>query len=193
RQVANLARSVASALDVDTVLRQVVEAVLSLRPRAFCVVRLVDLERGGYRLAAKGGVHEDETDENLAQIIPFGRGVTHAVAQSGQPVLLPDALGDPRLVGGMWREEHGLKAYYGVPISAGGELMGVVGVALSETAPPTAEEREIVDLLASHAAVAIGNARLFAESETRRRTAEALAEVWRFLSETFDVVALGQR
>ena len=54
RQVANLARSVASALDVDTVLRQVVEAVLSLRPRAFCVVRLVDLERGGYRLAAKG-------------------------------------------------------------------------------------------------------------------------------------------
>jgi GAF domain-containing protein len=93
----------------------------------------------------------------------------------------------------MWHEERGLKVYYGVPISAGGELMGVLNVALSETAPPTAEEREIVDLLASHAAVAIGNARLFAESETRRRTAEALAEVWRFLSETFDVVALGQR
>jgi GAF domain-containing protein len=194
RQVANLARSVASALDVDTVLRQVVEAVLSLRPRAFCVVRLVDVERGGYRLAAKGGADEDETDvESVVEVIPFGRGMTHAVAQSGQPVLLPDALGDPRLVSAMWHEERGLKIYYGVPISAGGELMGVLNVALSETAPPTAEEREIVDLLASHAAVAIGNARLFAESETRRRTAEALAEVWRFLSETFDVAALGQR
>ena len=194
RQVANLARSVASALDVDTVLRQVVEAVLSLRPRAFCVVRLVDMERGGYRLAAKGGVHEDVADvESVDEFIPFGRGVTHVVAQSGQPVMLPDALGDPRLVSAMWREERGLKVYYGVPISAGGELMGVLSVALSETAPPTAEEREIVDLLASHAAVAIGNARLFAESETRRRTAEALAEVWRFLSETFDVAALGQR
>ncbi|HVC64508.1 MAG TPA: GAF domain-containing protein, partial [Candidatus Dormibacteraeota bacterium] len=194
RQVANLARSVASALDVDTVLRQVVEAVLSLRPRAFCVVRLVDPERGGYRLAAKGGADQDETDvASVAEVIPFGRGMTHAVAQSGQPVLLPDALGDPRLVSAMWHEERGLKVYYGVPISAGGELMGVLNVALSETAPPTAEEREIVDLLASHAAVAIGNARLFAESETRRRTAEALAEVWRFLSETFDVAALGQR
>jgi len=194
RQVANLARSVASALDVDTVLRQVVEAVLSLRPRAFCVVRLVDLEQGGYRLAAKGGVYEDETDfESVAEVIPFGRGITHAVAQSGQPVLVPDAVGDPRLVSTVWREERGLKVYYGVPISAGGELMGVLNVALSETAPPTAEEREIVDLLASHAAVAIGNARLFAESETRRRTAEALAEVWRFLSETFDAAALGQR
>src|SRR5258705_11458885 len=71
--------------------------------------------------------------------------------------------------------------------------MGVLNVALSDCDEPTAEEREIVDLLASHAAAAIGNARLFAESETRRRTAEALAEVWRFLSETFDVVALGQR
>ncbi len=142
RQVANLARSVASALDVDTVLRQVVEAVLSLRPRAFCVVRLVDLERGGYRLAAKGGADEDETDvESVAEVIPFGRGMTHAVAQSGQPVLLPDALGDPRLVSAMWHEERGLKVYYGVPISAGGELMGVLNVALSETAPPTAEER----------------------------------------------------
>ena len=194
RQVASLARSVASALDVDTVLRQVVEAVLSLRPRAFCVVRLVDVERGGYRLAAKGGVHDDEADvETVAEVIPFGRGITHAVAESGQPLLLADALGDPRLVSAMWSEERGLRAYYGVPISAGGELMGVLGVALSETAVPTEEEREIVDLLASHAAVAIGNARLFAESETRRRTAEALAEVWRFLSETFDVVALGQR
>jgi GAF domain-containing protein len=194
RQVASLARSVASALDVDTVLRQVVEAVLSLRPRAFCVVRLVDVERGGYRLAAKGGVDDDEADvETVAELIPFGHGVTHVVAQSGQPLLLSDVLGDSRLVSAMWREGRGLRAYYGVPISAGGELMGVLSVALSETAPPTEEEREIVDLLASHAAVAIGNARLFAESETRRRTAEALAEVWRFLSETFDVAALGQR
>jgi GAF domain-containing protein len=189
RQVANLARSVAGTLDLDTVLRQVVEAVLSLRPGAFCAVRLVDREGGGYRLAAVGGADTG----GVASVIPFGSGVTDAVAQSGQPMLLPDAVGDPRLVSSVWRPEHGLKVYYGVPISAGGELMGVLNVALSDAAEPTAEEREIVDLLASHAAVAIGNARLFAESEIRRRTAEALAEVWRFLSETFDVAALGQR
>ena len=86
RQVASLARSVASALDVDTVLRQVVEAVLSLRPRAFCVVRLVDVERGGYRLAAKGGVDDDEADvETVAELIPFGHGVTHVVALQHDP------------------------------------------------------------------------------------------------------------
>jgi len=189
RQVANLARSVASTLDLDSVLRQVVEAVRSLRPGASCVVRLRDPERGGYRVAAMGGADVD----GVASVIPFGSGMTHAVMQSGQPMLLPDAGGDPRFVSSLWRPEHGRKVYYGVPISAGGETMGVLNVALADSAQPTAEEREIVDLLASHAAVAIGNARRFAESETRRRTAEALAEVWRFLSETFDVAALGQR
>ena len=189
RQVANLARAVAGTLDVDAVLRQVVEAVRTLRPGAFCVVRLVDLERGGYRLAAMSG----SEPHALASVIPFGQGITDAVAQSGRPMLLSDVLGDPRLVSPMWREEPDLKAYYGVPISAGGELMGVLNVGLADREAPTAEEREIVDLLASHAAVAIGNARLFAESETRRRAAEALSEVWRFLSETFDVAALGQR
>src|SRR4029077_15626598 len=129
----------------------------------------------------------------LAAVIPFGQGITDAVAQSGRPMLLSDVVDDPRLVSPMWREEPDLKVYYGVPISAGGELMGVLSVGLADREAPTAEEREIVDLLASHAAVAIGNARLFAESETRRRAAEALSEVWRFLSETFDVAALGQR
>jgi len=189
RQVASLARSVAGTLDTDAVLRQVVEAVCALRPGASCVVRLVDLERGGYRLAAMSGAEGNR----VASVIPFGHGITHAVAQSGRPMLLPDAVGDPRFVSPMWREDPALKAYYGVPISAGGELMGVLSVALSDSEQPTAEEREVVDMLASHAAVAIGNARLFAESETRRRAAEALSEVWRFLSETFDVVALGQR
>jgi GAF domain-containing protein len=189
RQVANLARSVAGALDVDTVLRQVVEAVRSLRPGAFCVVRLVDLERGGYRVAAIGGPDRHA----VASVIPFGMGMTHVVAQSGQAMLLPDAVGDPRLVSPVWQGADGPKVYYGVPISAAGELMGVLSLALADSVEPTAEEREIVDLLASHAAVALGNARLFAESETRRRTAEALADVWRFLAETFDVAALGQR
>ena len=189
RQVASLARSVAGTLDLDRVLHEVVEAVTSLRPGVFCAVRLVDPEQGGYRLAAQGG---DDT-HGLADVIPFGHGMTHAVAQSNQPMLLADAIGDPRLFSAMWREDHGLKVYYGVPISAGDDLMGVLSVALADAAEPTEEEREIVDLLASHAAVAIGNARLFADSEARRLTAEALAEVWRFLSETFDVAALGQR
>jgi GAF domain-containing protein len=188
REVASLARSVAGALDTEAVLDQVVQAVRALRPGVFCVVRLVDPERGGYRLAATSAGSSD----GLASVIPFGQGITHVVAESGRPMLVSDVGADPRLISPLWREA-GHKAYYGVPIAAGGELMGVLSVALADREEPTAEEREIVDMLASHAAVAIGNARLFAESERRRRTAEALSEVWRFLSETFDVAALGQR
>ncbi|HWN13260.1 MAG TPA: GAF domain-containing protein, partial [Candidatus Dormibacteraeota bacterium] len=114
RQVASLARSVAGTLDADAVLREVVEALRTLRPGAFCVVRLVDAERGGYRLAAMSG----SDPHAVASVIPFGHGLTHAVAQSGHPMLLSDVSGDPRLVSAKWREDPGLKAYYGVPITA---------------------------------------------------------------------------
>ena len=73
RQVANLARSVASALDMDTVLRQVVEAVLSLRPGAGCVVRLVDTERGGYRLAAVTPVDQFRYSHHVEIVAAFRR------------------------------------------------------------------------------------------------------------------------
>src|SRR5258705_8173145 len=86
RQVASLARSVASALDVDTVLRQVVEAVLSLRPRAFCVVRLVDVERGGYRLPAQGGGHPAAAGPGTGGgRITLPRRSTPSAAPSGAP------------------------------------------------------------------------------------------------------------
>src|SRR5581483_11596836 len=121
REIATLARSVAGALDTEAVLHQVVEAVRALRPGAFCVVRLVDHERGGYRLA----VTSSGPAERLMPVIPFGHGITHAVAESGQPLLVSDVLGDPRLVSPTWREDAH-KAYYGVPIAAAGELMGVL-------------------------------------------------------------------
>src|SRR5262249_55179674 len=58
---------------------------------------------------------------------------------------------------------------------------------------PTPAEREAIDVFAGQAAIAIRNARLFAESETRRRTAEALGEVGRALSQALDSRVVGER
>src|SRR5438874_444845 len=50
-----------------------------------------------------------------------------------------------------------------------------------------------VSVWVAEAAVAIRNARLFAGSETRRRTAEALADLLRLLSQTLEVETVAQR
>jgi signal transduction histidine kinase len=178
RKVADLARSVSSALDLEAVLSQVTEAVVDLRPGILCILRLVDHEGGGYRLAGMGG-----TDvAGRMSLLRFGEGLTDVVGRTRQPLLVPDMLRDPRTAGRDWFGERGLAVFYGVPIEAGGELLGILAANFPAGAVPTADEREAIDLFAAQAAVAIRNTRLFAESEQRRRAAEALSDVGRTLS-----------
>ena len=188
-QIADLARSVTSALDLEAVLSHVIEAVTSLRADLYCVIRLVDDDAGGYRLARVGGA----AAEGRVPMLPFGEGLTHVVGESRRPLVVSDILADSRAGGKEWYAARGLRVYYGIPIQAGQQLLGVVNVYLPADAVPTAEERDVLDLLASQTAVAIRNARMFASSEAGRRAAEALASVGRLLSETLDADAVGQR
>src|SRR2546426_6689804 len=91
RRIAELARSVSSTLDLETVLDHVTAAVTALRPDAACSVRLIDPVAGGYRLAGAGGV----PIEGRRPVIPFGRGLTHAVAETERPLLVGDYPSDP--------------------------------------------------------------------------------------------------
>ena len=82
RRIAQLARSVSSTLDLETVLKRVTAAVAALRPDIACSVRLIDERAGGYRLAGVGGVPLTER----TPVIPRGRGLTHTVVDTGSPV-----------------------------------------------------------------------------------------------------------
>jgi signal transduction histidine kinase/ActR/RegA family two-component response regulator len=183
RQVAELARTVSSTVELETVLQRVAGAVVALRSDAACAVRLVDPARGGYRLSALAGPVSARLD-----LVPFGQGLSHVVAESRRPLLVADLAGDPRMVG---PPERG--AYLGVPIEVGTELLGVLSVSFAVGAPPSAEEQEAIELLAGQAAVAIRNARDFARSEARRRGAEGLAAVSRALAETLDPTEIARR
>src|SRR5207253_9846421 len=164
-------------------------AVSALRPDAACSVRLIDQLVGGYRLAGVGGV----PIADRRPVIPFGRGLTHAVAETGRPLFVEEYSDDPRALEGHWAAARGLTVYYGAPIGAAGELLGVLSVNLPAGALPTLEEREMIEALAGQAAVAMRNAHLFTQSEARRRAAESLAEISRDLAQALDREVLAQR
>ncbi len=189
RAAADLARAVSGSLELTAVLRQVVAAVATLRARVFCIVRLVDHAAGGYRVAGRGGGHEDA----VVPVLRFGEGLTHLVAESGRPLLVLDATTDPRTVGLDPQSLREFPIYYGVPIQSGETLLGVLSVSFATGAPPTADERESIELYAGQAAVAIRNAQLYAEAMRREREAEALARIARVLSESLDVADVGER
>lgn len=188
RQIADLARAVSSTLELETVLEQVANAVVALRADASCGIRLVDPAAGGYRLAASAG----PAPRDLVPVHLFGQGPCHLVVDSRQPLLVEDAR-DPRVPAGTWAGSPDFGVYYGVPVLAGDTVLAVLNLWLPAGAAPTAEEREMLELLAGHAAVALRNARLFAASEARRRAAEAISEIGRVLTETLDLGVVSQR
>jgi GAF domain-containing protein/anti-sigma regulatory factor (Ser/Thr protein kinase)/ActR/RegA family two-component response regulator len=189
RQIARLARTVVSELDLETVLSQVTAALRSLRPDVVCAIRLVDSDAGGYRLAGTEGFRA----AGRTLVVPFGEGLTHVVAETRRPLLVENNQTDPRAVPRHWSKIPGLTTYYGVPIDAAGELFGVVNMNFPPTAPPTEDEQASIEVLAAQAAVAIRNARLFTELDERRRAAEALAEVSRALAQTLDADVIAQQ
>ncbi|MDQ7029451.1 MAG: HAMP domain-containing sensor histidine kinase [Ardenticatenia bacterium] len=73
-----------------------------------------------------------------------------------------------------------IRSIVGVPLLAGDDLVGVIGLARTEVHPFTMEEVETLEQFASLAAIAIENARLFREVQ---QTAERLREVDRLKSE----------
>src|SRR5713101_1971824 len=124
RTIADLARAVSSALELDSVLHRVTNAIIRLCPETLCLVRLVDAAAGGYRLAAISG----GTADGRVPLIPFGQGVSHAVVESERPLVIRDIRTDPRALIQDASALDARTAYYGVPIQAGQELFGVLSV-----------------------------------------------------------------
>src|SRR6185503_20470300 len=94
---------------------------------------------------------------------------------------------DPHIVGAAWALSHDLVAFAGAPVVAGEELLGVLTLNLKRGMLPPGDDRMLLSSFASQAAVAINNARLFAEAEARRRAAETLRDLGRALSRALDV------
>jgi signal transduction histidine kinase len=79
-----------------------------------------------------------------------------------------------------------MRSFLGVPIIAGGEVIGAFYLTEKETAPSfDATDGELISLLAAHAAIAITNARLY----ERSRELSILSERNRLALELHDVVS----
>jgi signal transduction histidine kinase/ActR/RegA family two-component response regulator len=85
-------------------------------------------------------------------------------------------------------------SYLVVPLVARDRTVGAISLVSSGSGRRyAAEDVPFVEDLARRAALAVDNAGLFRQSETRQRVAEALAEVGRFLGQALDPDVVGQR
>jgi signal transduction histidine kinase len=156
---------VGSELNLSAVLRHIVKAARDLV---------------GARYAALGVVAADGTLEQFVHIgmapatvarighLPRGHGILGYLIRHPEPVRLEDLSAHPAAIG--FPAEHPpMVSFLGVPIRIRNTVFGNLYLTESTRGSFTAEDEQLVASLARTAAVAIQNARLFEDSERRRR------------------------
>jgi PAS domain S-box-containing protein len=173
RGLARLSGLIASSLDLDEVLSEIARAA----------AELMDAEAVGLWVADEAARTLEPrafSDERLAATYPrrrieFDEGLPGWVAAHREPLIVPDVFADSRILSVDWFRQHGLRSAYVVPIVHRDALLGVLalnGRVAFDLAP---EDREMLETFVGQAALAIRNARLYAEAREARDFLRSIA------------------
>jgi two-component system, NarL family, sensor histidine kinase DevS len=175
RRLIDAGIAVTSELTLDGVLQRIVETAAELTSARYAALGVIDRSGVALERFLTTGI-DPATHERIGEL-PRGRGILGVLIQEAQPLRIHDLSADPRSVG--FPPHHPLmRTFLGVPILLRGVAYGNLYLTeKTDGSDFTAEDEEIVTLLAAQAAVAIENARLY-ESATRwLAQLESLTEV----------------
>lgn len=153
-----ISQTLNSSLDLDEVLNRLIDEVIAATraERGFLVLRDPD---GSLVFRAARGLDQRRIEDPEFQI---SRGIVERVAREGQPILTSDAQSDTRLNLRQSVMALGLRSILCVPLQLKGRVTGVVYVDNRMQAGIfTQADLELLDAIASGAAIAIENARLY--------------------------------
>jgi signal transduction histidine kinase len=170
-----------SELSLDAVLQHVTEAAAKLTGARYAALGVIDAHGTELERFFTHGI--DANTQRAIGDLPRGRGILGVLITDGQPLRLRDLSKDPRAVG--FPAHHPpMRTFLGVPVLLRGVAFGNLYLTEKENGTEfTAEDEEVVKLLAAQAAVAIENARLYEAATNWSRQLETLHEVVRSLVE----------
>ncbi len=150
-------------LDLQTTLERVLERVLVAMESEIGVIHLLDKTSGKLLYLA---VQQGFSPDLAAQIetMPVGSGLAGWVIKYDKPLIVPDTSADPRLI--IPPSDLGAKIYVGVPMRAGGQVVGTLSL-FRETTQLSFSPAEITLLtsIADQVGVVIESTRLHQQAE----------------------------
>ncbi len=149
---------VTESLELDQILNDALDKVLEVTGLEAGLIFFRDKQTQELILAAYRGI----SDESAAGVdrLRLGEGFSGRVAQSGEPMVVQDSSGDPRLTRLAVRQE-GLRGQIIVPLKSKGRVQGVLAVATRQSRQFLPEELELIAAIGNQIGVAIENARLY--------------------------------
>jgi two-component system, NarL family, sensor histidine kinase DevS len=188
RKLVDAGIAVTSELSLDTVLQRIVEAAAALTGAKYAALGVIDRSGRALERFLTTGI-DPELQERIGDL-PHGRGILGVLIRDAEPLRLHDLTVDARSVG--VPPHHPLmRSFLGVPIVLRGVAYGNLYLSERENGEDfSAEDQEIVMLLASQAAVAIENARLYETAMRWLAQLESLTEVGTALAGETELVPL---
>jgi len=194
RRAAEVSAAVAMQTDLGAILDRLVRAAARGAGLRYLSVLLSDAAGRTLAHAASVGLPAAYTAAIDGLVIGPDAGTCGAAADRSETVITEDLRTDPA-----WdayrhlARPHGYRAVWSVPLlGEGNRVLGTLGAYQTQPGPPTAHQREALELYARLAAVAVESARARAREERLRREAvERAAELTTILEQIPDgVIAL---
>ncbi|MBN1537460.1 MAG: GAF domain-containing protein [Anaerolineales bacterium] len=156
------------SLDLEQVFAAIHHAAQKLMSVEAFAITLID-----DKTAENHAVYLIDKGERLPEKrIPLNRGLTRYVSKSGKPFLVNDYKVDDQIdVVHFGTEEH-VKSILAVPMFVGEKMIGMLSAQSYQSGAYSSEDQTLLEMLSTHAAAAIQNARLHAairESEEKYR------------------------
>ncbi len=174
-----------STLDLATVLELIVGQVKSVVP--YDSVSVLLNEAGRYDLVVAHGYPVDK--DHLREVDHRSLPTTQQLLAQRTPIVIADTQRDPR-----WRSlqvPDPIRSWLGVPLlnKAKDQVLGILGIDHHRPDAYTDEDARAAFIFADQAAVAIENARLYAESQRRADHMAILNSVSATVSQSLDLEA----
>lgn len=180
RALAETSALINSALSTDEVLNQVMDTVIALMQaeRGYLVVRNKDTDELEFRVAR--GMDQSQLDNSRGLVV--SKTIVNRVAETGETILTDNASADDRYNSAESIAGFQLRSIVAVPLKVRDEVVGVVYCDNSFLSGVfRTQEIEVLNAFTHQAAVAIQNARLFEDAQTRLQEVTSIRDRMRDL------------
>ncbi len=149
-----------STLKLDELLGQILSAATELTDAETSSLLLLDEEGEELTVEVASGAPGEAI---VREHVPAGQGIAGWVVEHGEALVVDDPSSDPRFYHGI-DEKSGFetKSILAVPMTTKGRTIGVIEVINKGEGGFTPRDQKVTTALASQAAVAIDNSRLYA-------------------------------
>ena len=178
-----VSQAFASVLDLDELLQVIIDsAVETIAPAERGVIHILDEASGELHPKALSGKALGALRERKMRI---GEGVAGYALEQGRAINVPDVNEEPRFL--RFSVDQGFKSLLVAPLVIGGKRLGTLSVDSWEVGAFTEDDERLLMTLATQAAIAIENARLYESEHKRSAELETLCQASLRLTSTLEL------